>query len=49
MLYHLGEGDPDKVDPENVRASVPSPIASIHQVNWPFLNIRITSKPLIVA
>src|SRR5512132_233176 len=30
------------------RASVPPQIASIHGVNWPFLNIRITSKPLIV-
>jgi len=31
------------------RTSVPPPIASIQSVNWPFLNIRITSTPLIVA
>ena len=30
-------------------ASVPPPTASIQCLNWPFLNIRITSKPLIVA
>ena len=30
-------------------ASVPPPTASIQSLNWPFLNIRITSKPLIVA
>ena len=31
------------------RTSVPPPTASIHKLNWPFLNIRMTSKPLIVA
>jgi hypothetical protein len=31
------------------RASVLPQIASIYGANWPFLNIRITSKPLIVA
>jgi hypothetical protein len=27
----------------------PPPIASIHAANWPFLNMRITSNPLMVA
>jgi hypothetical protein len=31
------------------RASVPPAITSIHGVIWPFLNIRITPKPLMVA
>jgi hypothetical protein len=30
-------------------ASVPSHTTSIQSLNWPFLNIRITSNPLIVA
>jgi hypothetical protein len=47
--FVLLAGRPAKGRSSYVRASVPPPIASIHQVNWPFLNMRITSKPLIVA
>jgi hypothetical protein len=31
------------------RTSVPPPIASIQNRNWPFRNMRISSKPAMIA